>query len=541
MTFDPSTIVQTATSWLETIVKYEGQCRAEFAQTKRAIESSGTICFGSPDGGSVEIECDPETPDPSFDSPAPQSGNYRLHGGTNPCVALSVRTADGEFIANDRIIQEGTSSGPGYHRIRLRPLRGRFEVNAPQQATYWVLPLSNFILDWWPPARIYPAELANHPLRIYPTPEIPPDLSEEDQPIATAYANQRNRLVTFKIDGNLGFIEQLPSYARKIDRLRRGKTANRITAVMVGSTHLQSVDFADYDGLFPLDILSLLTLATGTPVGAPWIEFRDAHGKLVRRIHISFGRPMYEKGHAGVFDLGRNAVGHLITRAFSSPDRGKKYLRAAINHAVAASTKMNTLETRYISICRGFETLCKHHKLDTKERLSSCLNSIQNDAVKAALDQAFTQIRGLGKHETDPARKRALERIADRARSATGKENDFGLAVVDIARKFGFPDPDILQAHFNANPHPASDNWPGLLSHFRGAALHGAYFDLPGKHDHFDILTIMDHLHDLLLRIIFKTLQYDGPYQPPIPPTVSRESVDWVTNATSANILLGCF
>jgi len=37
----------------------------------------------------------------------------------------------------------------------------------------------------------------------------------------------------------------------------------------------------------------------------------------------------------------------------------------------------------------------------------------------------------------------------------------------------------------------------------------------------------MDHLHDLLLRIILKTLNYDGPYQPPIPPLVQRNSVEW--------------
>jgi len=543
MAFDPKTIVHRPNNWLETRIKYEGRCRAEFAEPRVTIESDTTVCFNPAGEGSLGLDIERiDTPDPAaffLNSPTPHLGDYRLHGHCNPCTSLIVRTSDGEFIANDRILQESVSLGPGSQQLRLRPIRSRFEVNNASEAKYWVLPLSNFVLDYWPWSQI-PA-LCDHPLRVYPTPTVPADLSEEDQQIATLYANHRNTLVTFFLDGQPGFIEQLPAYKRKIDRLQKGRIGNTITAVMVGTAHVQSVDFADYDGLFPLDILSLLTLATGAYVGAPWIEFRDAQGKLVRRIHICFGHPVYEKGHPGIFDFFRqNAIGHLLTRAFSSPERGKSYLRVATNHAIAANSKMGTLESRYISICRGFETLCQHHHID-KHDLSSVLHATQKDAVKAIVDAAAVQIRNLGKGETDPARKRAFERIADRARSAASKEKDFGLAVLDLVRKFGFPDPDILQAHFTANPHPVSDNWPGILSYYRGAAFHGAYFDLPGTHNHLDILKIMDHLHDLLLRIIFKTLQYDGPYYPPIPPQAPRASVDWVTPATPAKILLGCF
>jgi hypothetical protein len=166
-------------------------------------------------------------------------------------------------------------------------------------ATSWVLPLSNFVLDHWPLPEIYPPELSNHPLRIYPTPTIPTDLSDEDLQIAIQHVHSRNRLLRFSIGNQPGFIEQLPDYSRRIRRLRSGKVANVITAVMVGTAHVQSVSFADYDTLFPLDILSLLTLATGIPVGAPWIEFRDAEGKLARRIHICFGRAAYGRGHPG--------------------------------------------------------------------------------------------------------------------------------------------------------------------------------------------------------------------------------------------------
>jgi len=110
-----------------------------------------------------------------------------------------------------------------------------------------------------------------------------------------------------------------------------------------------------------------------------------------------------------------------------------------------------------------------------KEDLSVSLDATQKAGVKAILDTAAANVRTQGKTEKDPGRKRAHQRIADRARSAGGKENDFGLSVLALVRKFGFPDPDILQAFFTANPYSASDNWPGLLSYYRGAAIHSAY------------------------------------------------------------------
>jgi len=47
----------------------------------------------------------------------------------------------------------------------------------------------------------------------------------------------------------------------------------------------------------------------------------------------------------------------------------------------------------------------------------------------------------------------------------------------------------------------------------------------------------MNHLHDLLLRVLLKKVGYDGAYQSPIPPVMQRPSVDWVTPTTPAGLL----
>jgi len=457
-----------------------------------------------------------------------------MHGGFNPCVSVTMETEAGQFMAADRIMHDGISDLEACREIRLRPLRSRFKVKGAAQAEYWVLPLCNFVLDNWPWPQQFP-ELANHPLRVFPTPQVPTELSGEDLQSATIWANQRNSLVTFLVNGQPGFIERLSRYRHNIKRLQRGAVSSLINAVIVGPAHVQSVDFADYEGLFPVDVLALLTLATGVPVGAPWVEFRDEQGKLVRRIHICFGNAAYRRGHAALYDLSDNAVGYLLTCAFSSAERGQRYLRVTTNHAVGAA-KTGALESRFISVCRGFETLCRHLGLRSHD-LCAGLGAGQKMAVQNATAAASAQIRALGKNESDPGRKRALERIADKVLGARQKEKDFGLALLDLVRHYGFADPDIMQAHLLAHPNPVATSWPGLVAYYRNAAIHDAFFEFSGSEELFSILRVMGHLHDLLLRIIFKILKYDGPYQPPIPPLMRRNNVEWVTPTTPAHLL----
>ena len=77
-----------------------------------------------------------------------------------------------------------------------------------------------------------------------------------------------------------------------------------------------------------------------------------------------------------------------------------------------------------------------------------------------------------------------------------------------------------------------------MLSKYRGAPVHSGFFNISEKeHDFDDILTIETHLHDLLLRIIFKIIGYDGAYQPPMRKVVSDTPTGWVVTGLSAREL----
>jgi hypothetical protein len=535
MTFDPATLVSTTNKWLETKIRYEGAARAEFTNPPGVIEGPATVCFNGAGACRVHITVEkidaPDLKNFSLRTTA-TLGNYLVHGEANPCASLTVKTDAGVFTGGDRIIHDGLHSDGG-KIVELRPIQSRFESAGQATAKYWVLPLANFMPEAWC-GEVF-SQLANHPLRLRSLQPIPDDLPEEEKAWAGWYVYQQTNIFGFLLNGEPGFIERMPDYDKRVKWIRR-KRSRGITAVMVGPAHVQTVDWSDFEGLFPLDIVSMLSLATGVTVGAPWIEFRDEHSALVRRVHICFGAGRYERMHRALHDhLLRNGPGYLVGKVLAAADRGEKYLRVAINHALAV-TRPGTLENRFISLCRGFETLCRRHKFINQD-LSARLEPAQQATLKTLLQDVASKIRAMRQTETDPGRKAVLDTIAGRAQSAAQTEKSFGLAVADLAQKFGFHDVQVIDGHLSSHPHPTGKTWQGILTHYRGAATHDAYFDFTQREDLYAIMRVMHHLHDLLLRVILKTIGYDGPYQSPISPIMQRPSVDWVKPTTPAGLL----
>jgi hypothetical protein len=522
--------------WLATAVQYRGRGTAEFTDPPGTVEGPAVVRIDRL--GEQTVTLDVENPPAQgaffYIKAAVPAANLRRHGTTNPCASVTVQSERGTFTANERILFQGGPTRAKPHQIRLRPLRSKYEVQGAGEAAYWALPLSNFILSHWPDVG---RELAEHPLRLLQPPRPAAELPEAERGQAERLGDAHHHLVVFTINGRQGFIEPLPDHQKKAERLRKGRVANTINAVIVGPAHVQSVAFSDYEALFPQDVMAWLTLATGVRVGAPWVEFRDKSGQLVRRVHIPFGSPPFERGHVALPSFRSDTLGELLTCAFASPERGKSYLRVSTNQAIDSSFRNQTLEGRFVNLVRAFETLCRHHGLAAQDLLAN-LDPGQQAAVKGTLRAAGAPIRALAVKETDPVRRRTLEKIASRVANAAQRENDFGLAVVTLLRRLGLPDADVLQPHLAAHPVAGATNWPGLLSFLRGSVAHEAYFDLPsGRHDLYEVMTVLDHLHDVLLRILFKTLGYKGLYRPPISPLSRVVPVDWVTPLTPAGML----
>jgi hypothetical protein len=531
----------TANYWFCTALEYVGRCTAEFSAPQGSIEGPATVSVD--EAGNVSVEMGPEPETLRTECPF-QLGLLRFlkgdefvreHGkgvstlnieAENPCTRLEVRTPLGTFRTDDVLYRftEGVLATGEVPKVTFAVGLFTFEIEEAGDSEYWVLPLANFLAEF----RQQRPELDRHPLRVFPTPEVPPEMRVISARLA---ANSKNNLIMFGFSGGQGFVERLPDYQESERLLLEGKERSKTTAVMVGPTGGEPVEsFEQMRGWFPFDVLSLLTLATGTEVGCPWVEIRDGQGRLVRRFHRGLGVRPFRNGYRLIQERpmtrgrGIKATGRLIERACShSKEFGETFVRAAIVHLIRARYEDQTLDDSMSHLARGFETLCKRYRT-MEQVLSKNLDPTLRKDVEDVLDGAAQQIRTL-KTAAAPGGLSTLDRIADRASSADEKDKAFGLAVGKLLKAFWLPDTHILENHYRDR----AAGWGALLSHYRGDVTHHGYLDiLEAGHDWEEIAAIRNHLHDALARVILKILRFDGGYSPGVVPYSGTFGVNWM-------------
>jgi len=549
MTVDLQRFEPCASNWFTALVEYSGQGRAEFSDPPGVIEGSTRVRFD--EFGNSSIEMDVEKMEP--DSDDPQKALLFLRGSPpiveggkttrligarkNPCSKLTVMCEDGVFSASDGIFYGLRSSFTrAEEHLTFHVSQSSFDVIETQAPRYWMLPLANFLADF----RSSEPLLDRHPLRIFPTPTIPSDISERDAKRASIVADTKNRLIVFHFNDSPGFIEPLPDYKERQSRLVNGQERHVLTALMVGEVGDHLIDFAGLESWFPYDFISLLALAEGSEIGTPWMEFRGADGKLVRRAHVQLGRPAYTKGRKPIGEI-HDGIGRLLSCATASPHWGKTYLRVAMKHLVRGGLSGLAIEDSLSCLCRALDALCEEFGLKKTLKSKDVLTDDRRVAVETTVSDSAKAIRDLAEvarkdGKTDEAE--LLDRVADRIVRAKSIEIGFGKAVVALLKHFNLPDGDILARHYEMNPRLDGRDWPEVVSMCRGTSMHRGYFDFRnGEADFDDVFRVFEHLHDVLLRIIFKMLGYEGTYQPTVAKSLAQASVDWVTPSTEAGKL----
>lgn len=559
MTRDPEEFLPTASSWFSPTLEYVGRCKAEFSAPQGSVEGPATVRVD--EAGDITVQMFPERDSLQTERPF-RLGLMRFFGGDdfvqehggglstinpwaqNPCARLEVATPHGTF-RTDNIPYYGTHGAIDTGDVTEASFAvglSVFDADNAGNPGHWVLPLANFLSEC---RRAHP-DLNRHPLRIFPTPEVPDEMAtvlldqdeekrkkDEERAVMSLYfANSKNDLIVFEFGYGLGFVERLPDYFESEQLLVEGKERSKTTAVMVGPVGDGTVNsFERMREWFPFDVLSLLTLATGTEVGCPWVEIRDAQGRLVRRFHGGLEVRPFRQGRRLIEEIWMTrgedfkATGRLIERACSGSESfGKPFVRIAIVHLVRSQYEGQTLDDSISHLSRGFELLCKRFQTN-RERLGLQLTPDLRQNVRDILKDAARKIRELDATATSPGQKSALNRIQDRAQSADGNDNRFGAAVTKLLRTFWLADAHILEQHYRHRP----GGWAGLLSEARGDVTHHGYLPiLEEGRDPEELVAIMRHLQDALARIIFKILEFDGGYNTRFLPGPGAYPVDWV-------------
>jgi hypothetical protein len=409
-------------------------------------------------------------------------------------------------------------------------------------AKYWVLPCINVNLKH--PFGITQAhkytELWQHPLRIFPVPEktrafLESEALEQDKAWVLHNLTALSYVVGFLFDGKPAFIERLPDYDQIIQDLVDGQSRLDVTSLMVGAYSSEA------DEMRPLDLLPILGLATGRPVGASWIEFRDEDTNVVYRIHGNLGRFTYGRGRPVVHDvIHRGGLGQLLTEAAQSTTLSEPLIRGALRNTAQAISGEDATTIFYYTFT-AFDGLFTHYNIAQKiHPLTSFLTQFQIDDIQRILAQTKIDIEHLKTKITNPKstigkqQLSVINKVANKARSQPmDKRSQFGDKLVALMQHFGFSDIDVLATYYSD-----IEDWVTQVNGYRNATMHATHyenvFDSKARQD-FESIT--PHLIDILIRILLKLIAYTGNYAPYMKSPNSSENLDWVRPASPANLL----
>jgi hypothetical protein len=525
------------TTWLKTRVEYVGIGRAVFEDPAGVIKGQARAIFH--ENGDYSIEMNPEEVEGSNLLPNPRDSIMHILTGQEPvkrgenyiwgssfptkeniCSQFTITTSEGIFSATGKINY--------YHfwekQINFLIVQAHFEVAVPCKKHYWVLPLSNFIANFTQSDQ----SLDQHPLRIYPTPFVSEALSQRKDSWGYIYANQKNNLIIFEYSKRLAFIEALSDYKERVAKLTSGQEINIITSVMVGE-----VDPSDLEQncvLKPSNFLPFLGLASGSHVGSPWIELYDKQGNLNQRIHRRLNLAPYRKGHVVLHNhIGKSKIGELLTFAQSSQGFTKDYVLLSTSLAIESGFSSFNIVDALTNLFRAFDILCKEYGIRQEEYLVHGIDKIYQDQIRKIFENSRTEIQKIASSIIDVnlyPQKRNIEEVAKRVFVAWEKVNKSGLAITKLLDKLDFQDANILDRHYASNPRPDERSWFGLLSYCRGVGVHDIRIEDGYLND---LLIVKDHLYDILIRIIFYFLGYQGAYTPIFAQDISAEVlVSWV-------------
>ncbi|MHB8856954.1 MAG: hypothetical protein ACYC6K_10090 [Bellilinea sp.] len=457
------------------------------------------------------------------------SDNEIVHTGKieNPCSGMTVTTDDGIFNATGNIYH-GVKFG-FEDKIKFYISSGNFLVNNCIESVYWIAPLTNFIRSF--PYNFEPL-IVNHPLRLFITPVIPTLSDEGQMRDALLAANRANTIIGFSYKDRVGYIQPTIDYNEKAGKIKSGDIKQGITALMVSdiAPDMDEENFSE-------DCALLLSIAIGNPIACPWIEFRDKLGNLVSRKHVLTIKSEYKEGYAIISESNNLGISQLLSAASIANAFHEDYYHVLLTHLARLQSFSRQIEDHMDLLCRTFDFLGEVFDLGT-QNLMDGLSLVEKQEINLILQDAVEKLEQL-ELQTDNYSKNKIQQIQDRIINANNVSRAFGLTVMDLLAKFNLCDEQVMNNYYSHQSKREKRTWAGKLSMYRGTVIHNGYFQTRnGLHNFDEIIQTEDHLHDILVRIALKILNFEGNYQPRmIRPFVTDKTANWVTETTPAEEL----
>jgi|GEM_PF-4481453 len=568
-------------NWFEENIIYEGEGYAEFSNPKGWVRGYAKVTFDATGNQKAyldirEWECEHGATDFEYTwlitgvKPTPILSGF-MSGSKlkNSCLIFKIITHNGYFEVLSKI---GYTHLNTDIQIKFSFSKSQYISNNHKDASYWVMPLTNFIADCLKNSNIKKHELDNHPLRIF----IPPQLKDEDESIEMGDEIRNIRIRNYFIEfgfgkplGKLedaslnfedalasvgispdeykpydlwvdknkdflrwGFIEILSNYDEKAQILSSSQSKYQITSLMVGcyKNMPKNLEFDETMKHLPTHFSLLLSFASGSYVGVPWIELRASNGRLVSRLHtsISWEQLPYQKGIISLDQSRGWGITNLLTNA---PLKIEQNLREAIRLSIKIR-HYNHLSDIMTDLFRAFDTITITYR-DAKHKFKPLIDPCRYRAIEKIIEEAYKRIKEVGE-KTHGEEKNAINNtIANNAirEALNPKKTTLTQAIVEFIQSHDLNDMKVV---------PDIETWVNKVNSYRNQVIHEVYFDFEDttKNQSFsEAGTYLVHLYDLLIRIILKMLNYHGIYKSYLKDGIVR--VDWVQPTTTPPSDLG--
>lgn len=428
------------------------------------------------------------------------------------CTQLRIDTSDGVFTS-DRVQIAEVKFGSSV-TLTLEFEAATFVPVSAQSVVpkYYALPLINYIGHYGDSS----LRVASNPLWLHPA----------SWPCTE-----------FELCGNPAFIQKLEYkvHDSRCEAIESGRSKYEAPAMLVGEYCAALQNDPAFD-IFRFGVLPVLSLATGTQVLAPWIEFRDEHGGLARREHVLWRGPGYCKGHRAIEDVRGRRIAKLLQCAQESigPGRhdwqqfGKKEWARILHRVIQIGwNDMNSWEQMCQHACIAIDSLSNRFGV-AQRRLRDEIPSADAGALDKIFVDACKLIKEVKNRQRSAHEGAIVERMSERVRQAGGVVREFNCALKALLEEFGLNDFNMM---VNYGPYMGRNSWSRAVLWCRNAVMHDVYFAEPGE-DLEEFVCLVRHLHDIALRLVLCLVGYRGEYVPAGYPLGVR-SVDWVTPATS--------
>lgn len=305
-------------------------------------------------------------------------------------------------------------------------------------------------------------------------------------------------------------------------------------AILNSDHRLKNYSYENLRDYILFGILPTLSFLQTSMVGCPWVDLWDSSGRIIRRLVCGW-RGDKQSGPKRIIIW--KDIQRFLTCSFESSVFATLPYRVALNRVVRSEQDSGTLEDAMFQIFTILDKQGNLYKVRKKPRSSIYTSETRQmiDEFKNAMELLFqgaaNKLRAQNSDQQEmPLTVQILEKIARRSRTIDEWNIPFGDMVVELVGVCGFLDNVVMDKYCKNLITVKPVSWSRSINTLRNRVMHEGYIGVQDV-DGLPMGKLYTHLKDIVIRIMLKTVKYDGNYVSPI--DSQSHDLNWVKENTT--------